>query len=317
MATALGRESPNGRDCPPGPSFPLKWAILKRITALNKSDSGEWSLAVLVPAKRLMLQASDYLSSGADGLPPLAHEVALDTEAPALAAILIAALLEGGKGSEDIAKQLIANLCQHIRGRKGNDAPSQDELKLVEALSHFLHSGKVRGKRRERIIEGAKALSDARIAMVLTGDPAEDWLAMRRLLSESGAPEYRQVAEDARYLRLLHKGAALRSRLSELWRTHGHYTGASAAVGDALLQEHFSASLRDWRGIHVMTIHKSKGKEFTEVVIFEGVHHGRIVWDGATTSESAQAKLALRVAATRAMNRATILTPRSNSCSFL
>jgi DNA helicase-2/ATP-dependent DNA helicase PcrA len=36
-----------------------------------------------------------------------------------------------------------------------------------------------------------------------------------------------------------------------------------------LLQEHFVAAQKEWRGLHVMTIHKAKGKEFDEVVIYE------------------------------------------------
>ena len=41
-----------------------------------------------------MLQVSDYLTAEQDNLPILNHDVALDTEAPALAAILIAGILE-------------------------------------------------------------------------------------------------------------------------------------------------------------------------------------------------------------------------------
>ena len=37
-----------------------------------------------------------------------------------------------------------------------------------------------------------------------------------------------------------------------------------------------------------MTIHKSKGKEFDEVIVYEGRHSGRIVHQGATEKEVAQ-----------------------------
>jgi DNA helicase-2/ATP-dependent DNA helicase PcrA len=83
------------------------------------------------------------------------------------------------------------------------------------------------------------------------------------------------------------------------------------------VQEHFSASIKEWRGVHVMTIHKSKGKEFNEVVIYEGTHNGKIVWQGADERKKAQAKLTLRVGVTRAMQRASILTPASDPCPFL
>jgi DNA helicase-2/ATP-dependent DNA helicase PcrA len=35
-----------------------------------------------------------------------------------------------------------------------------------------------------------------------------------------------------------------------------------------LLQEHFAIGAKDWKGVHVMTIHKSKGKEFDEVAAY-------------------------------------------------
>ena len=66
-----------------------------------------------------------------------------------------------------------------------------------------------------------------------------------------------------------------------------------------------------------MTIHKSKGKEFSEVIVYEGSHQGKILRGNATEREGAQALLALRVAVTRAMKRATILTPSNDRCPFL
>jgi DNA helicase II / ATP-dependent DNA helicase PcrA len=239
--------------------FPLKCTALKRVRVLTQGDSGSWSLAILVPTKRLMLQVSDYLDSSEDRLIPLRHDVLMDSEAPALAAVLIARLLEAD-GSNAVAVGLINDLCQHLSGRRGNDVPTQGDLDLIGGLGTFLQTGRVRGSKRERIVQGAHAIATARETMALSGNCGEDWLTVRRLLEESGIAEYNQVAQDARYLRLLHKGATLRARLGELWRLQGNYRGASEAINAALLQEHFVTSIRDWRGIHVMTLHKAKGK---------------------------------------------------------
>lgn len=297
--------------------YPLKTAVIKSLKRLIKDGGDGWSLAVLVPTKQLMLQVSDYLGVATDGLPVLPHDVALDTEAPSLAAVLIASLLEGGTSSGIIAQRLINNLCVHIRGRKGSKLPNQVELDLVGALDGFLASGDIKGPKKKKLITAAHALAEKRFGTELFGDPWVDWLSMRDLLDASGIDVLQQVASDAKYLRLLHKGAALRSRLSELWRSTGSYFGAESAVRDALVQEHFSASLKDWKGIHVMTIHKSKGKEFSEVVIYEGSHQGKILRGNATEREKGQALLALRVAVTRAMTKTTILTPANDRCSFL
>lgn len=297
--------------------FPLKAVVIQSIRRLIKSESKNWALAILVPTKQLMLQVSDYLSSEIDGLPPLIHEVALDAEAPALSAVLIAALLEGGVNRETIAQRLIENLCTHIRGRKGSKPLTQLDTGLVKAFEAYLKSGEITGSKRKKIIEAAYALADTRFQLDLSGDAGNDWLIIRNLLASSGIETFVQVATDAKYLRLLHKGATLRSRLSELWRSTGGYIGAENAIRDALLQEHFAASIKEWKGIHIMTIHKSKGKEFSEVVIYEGTHAGKYLRTGASERDKAQALLALRVAITRAMKHATLLTPNSDRCPFL
>ena len=75
-------------------------------------------------------------------------------------------------------------------------------------------------------------------------------------------PLHDSIAEDARYIRLLHRGTQLREGLPERWRLVGRYEGARSIVEAALLQEHFSAATRVLSGVNVMTIHKSKGKQF-------------------------------------------------------
>jgi DNA helicase II / ATP-dependent DNA helicase PcrA len=297
--------------------YSLKTSVLESLKRLLKANQSDWSLAILVPTKRLMIQTSDYLGATSDNLPSLRHDVALDTEAPSLAAVLIAALLEGAASPHAISHRLIGNLCMYIKGRKGSKLPSKTDVSIVGALDSYLVSGVIKGPKRKLIVETAQVIAQTRFDLLLSGDPSLDWLEMRNLLATSNIKEFQQVASDAKYLRLLHKGASLRSRFNELWRLKSGYQGAEAAVRDALVQEHFSASIKDWRGIHVMTIHKSKGKEFSEVIIYEDRFNGKILRENASEHETAQARLALRVGATRAMQRLTILTPKNDSCPFL
>lgn len=304
-----------------GTHLAVKTEVLQARGRLRRTGAPEWSIAVLVPTKQLMIEVSDYLSSeqsfGVHHLPAVQHDVALDTEGPALAAVLIAGLLDRAQETDNAHLALVEDLCTHIRGRRGNNAPTQAQMRVAEALAAYLDTGTIRGKNRKRIVDESTRITDAMSRITLSGDPSQDWLAIRRILSESHAPEFRQVAEDARYLRLLHRGAALRARLSELWRASGTYTGAASAVRAALLQEHFSASTRLWRGVHVMTIHKSKGKEFDEVIVYEGRHRSRLTRPDASSRRESQDRLTLRVAITRAMRRTTILTPREDPCPFL
>lgn len=297
--------------------FPVKTAVLEAIKRLKRDGPTDWSLAVLVPSKRMMLAVSDYLLLQTDGLPTVHHDVAFDAEGPSLSASLIAGLLEGADQVALIAQRLLVDLCSHMRGRAGGNTPTKATLELVSAVSAFLESGKIRGKNRKQLITDAEQIAGKRLQLKFSGDPGDDWLSARRLLSDASSDSFKLVAEDAKYLRLFHKGAALRATLGELWRRNGEYGGATAAVHSALLQEHFSVATSRWTGIHVMTIHKAKGKEFDEVIVYEGTHQGRIVRQNATDNEIGQARLSLRVAVTRAKLRTTILTPKNDACPFL
>jgi DNA helicase-2/ATP-dependent DNA helicase PcrA len=296
------------------PHFRAKAEVLTALRRL-RNDSNT-SLAVLVPSKAFMLQFSQYLSSDLDGLPAIRHDVAMDAESPSLAANIIAVLLGGGSAAAQ-ASRLVATLHTHIRGRGGNKAPAQAEMELAGAISTYMSTGIIRGKNRELVVKECQRIAAERENLRLSGNPEEDWAAMRELIATSTAPQVARVAADARFLRLLHKGSSLRTALSDMWRTQGDYVGAEAALGDALLQEHFVAAHKEWRGLHVMTIHKAKGKEFDEVVIYEGTFSGRIVAANADARRIAQSRLALRVAVTRAIRRTTIVTPQRDGCQFL
>lgn len=293
--------------------FSAKAAVFSALSRLKNIQ--DKSIAILVPSKRLMLDLSDYLSSEADNLPELHHDVAMDAEPPALAASVIATLLEGGAAA-DVASHALGALHAHIRGRRGGRPTPQVELDLAGALSGFVTTGKVRGAKRQLIVAEVQRIAAERQHLQLTGDPAEDWLRVRGLLASSSADTLKQVATDARYLRLLHRGSVLRTNLGALWRAQGGYQGAEDAVRSALLQEHFAAAQKDWRGIHLMTIHKSKGKEFDEVIIYDGTFQ-RIARKPDDQKAYAQDLLALRVGVTRAIRRTSILTPKSDPCPFL
>ncbi|HCF6845434.1 TPA: ATP-dependent helicase, partial [Pseudomonas aeruginosa] len=295
----------------------FKFAILTAIARLNRYGR-DWSLAILVPSKSFMAEVSAYLSSDADNLPRLSHEVAFDQEAAALSATAIAALLEGGANAELITERLLRNLCAHLRGRKGEKAPSKAHLELVLALEQLFGGQALRRAPHKRVLAAAQLIAVQRLELQLTGDPQVDWVAARQFLDSSTEQVFKQIGIDGRYVRLLGKGSLLRSRLSEMWRSAEGYSGAEKLVRDALIQDHFQAVTRDWKGLHLMTMHKSKGKEFTEVILYEGVMKGRFLPTEATPDRVRQARLAMRVAVTRAMKKATILTPTGrNRCPLI
>jgi DNA helicase-2/ATP-dependent DNA helicase PcrA len=265
-----------------------------------------------------MLEVSKYLSSkqamrGGKILPAINHEVSIEAAGPALAAILIAGLLEQNFSEMNILELLIRNLCEHIRGRRGDLPAIKKELEFSSALLEYIESNQIRGKNRLKCVNECIRIADECQNINLTGEPYEDWIVVRNILQNAAVEEIKRVSHDAHYIRLLGKGAQLRSSLDELWRLQGNYSGAMMAVRNSLLQEHFAASTKVWTGIQVMTMHKAKGKEFDEVIIYEGLHQGKI----ANKKNLEQSRLNLRVSVTRAVKRVTILTPQNDICEFL
>lgn len=295
----------------------LKIAILNSKSHLIKLGINDWSIAILVPTKALMIQVSSFLLSeqmiAGKKLGAVKHEVSLETNGPALSALLIAGLLEATNNPNDLFAELLKNLANYLKGKNGDKAASKSNLEVASILeTHIQNPGR---KQKKHILE-CKRIADECSKLNFSGDPGADWVTIRTLLLESSSEYLNDAGEDARYLRLLHKGALLRTSLNELWKRNYNYKGATIAVSSALLQEHFLAINRDLVGVHLMTLHKSKGKEFDLVIIYDGVYH-KILRKDYTTEDLNSAKLVLRVGVTRAREHCMILTPQNDPCRLV
>lgn len=161
----------------------------------------------------------------------------------------------------------------------------------------------------------------------LSGDPDQDWMAMRKLLASGKCVRLQQVAEEVRNVRVLERGMQLRMDLSQDWRDYGSYINALEIVRNAFVQEHFSSSSNPEQGVVIMNMHKSKGKQFDEVIIFEGwpqkvrgkivANADRIVRQNLVENINEQSAQNFRVSITRGKSKVTILTPKENCCVLL
>lgn len=298
----------------------LKECILQIRDQLYKAKGNEWSLAVLVPTNALMLEVSDTLQktiqlSNGQIVPSIGHEVAVDTAGAYLAALLIASLLENGSKKQCEEIHLLNPLIEHILGRKGvNGSTSQTDKQITLALNQYITTKMIRGKNREFLIADTKKTVDSINALQFYGNVITDWKQVLSILEKCNSEYYKRVVDDVKYLRLLRRGSQLYSALDSIWRSFGTYSGAIQAVSDALSRAHFSLSTMNWQGINVMTIHKSKGKEFDVVIVYEGRYQNKFV---SNPERKDQAILNLRVAVTRAREHAYIFSPRDDPCVLL
>ena len=330
------QRSYNGIDCclyEPYGAQPLTamvttaYAARKRLVDAGRKD---WSLAILVPTKKMTRLVSDTLRAPPAGMTAIPHVAAIELEAAILAAEIIAFLMQPDADGRHF-EQFIALMRNYFHG-KGGDTPSQADLKEAASLQKAYDEWLARqaaGKkiRRNSILVAMLAVYAQARVLALTGDPDKDWREMRRILEHGACYRLKRLAEEVRNIRLLERGTQLRQDLSQDWRDNGFYANALAITQRAFVQEHFSTNAKPERGVVVMNMHKAKGKQFCEVIVFEGwprvakgqivANSDRIVRSNARARINDQARHNLRVSVTRGKQRTTILTPKNDPCVLL
>lgn len=317
-------------------SISLK-AITKLITSvygarsrLVKQRKPDWSLAILVPTKKMTRMVSEALHEPPAKMPSVSHSASIDMEAAILAAEIIAHLMQPANDLSHLST-FVDLICNYFQGKGGNE-PTQTALKEAEryrkAYSEYLTKtalGKTIRKTSVliKVIETHNSVRNCE----LNGNPDSDWYSIRMMLASSSCPNMKEISEEVRNIRLLERGSQLRKNLASNWREHGSYTEALQIVKEAFVQEHFSRASKPESGVVVMNMHKAKGKQFDEVIIFEGwprragreivANTDRIVWNNLKENANNQARQNFRVSITRGKQRTQILTPVDDPCVLL
>lgn len=290
----------------------------------------EWSLAILVPTKRMTRLVSDNLRAPFGNVPPIAHTAAVDMEGPILAAEVIAFLLQQ-RSHTGCFDEFVNLLSSFFEGR-GGAAPTKGQLADAARLRSALQKwngclAKGKAPPRKSVLQATFAVHQAATSVVLAGRPDVDWTAIRAVLEDGACTRLAEVAQEARNIRLLERGTQLRQSLSQDWRDTGGYKNALAITRQAFVQEHFATAHKPESGVVVMNMHKAKGKQFDEVIIFEGWpkrvrgeivgNPDRIVGGNVNSGAMTQARQNFRVSVTRAKIRTTIMSPEDDICVLL
>lgn len=228
------------------------------------------------------------------------HSVAMDEVEVILAMRVLALLLEPSKDTFQtmaIGLGLIAELYK-----------AQGDMKKAVQLAKNADSareGKIKGGGKcapalQQVIESIHADP-------LAGNPGQDWLKVRRKFEESDAAELKKVAQLVVYLMAFNRGRRISDALAEVWLTRGTYFNARQIVESVVSEDQITGGNADLRGINVMTMHKSKGKEFDGIII---LHLGNIspYSPDAEAAPYQRSRRLLRVAITRAKHHALLLT---------
>lgn len=138
------------------------------------------------------------------------------------------------------------------------------------------------------------------------GDPKRDWLDARSILRNAGANPFQSIAEDAEQLVAFQRGRRISAALTELWQTQGAYRTARSALDAAIAEDQLLSGGNDLRGIHVMTIHKSKGKEFDAAILFDDPNSSPLLFTQEGSPHPRCRKL-VRVGVSRARHHVLML----------
>jgi DNA helicase-2/ATP-dependent DNA helicase PcrA len=304
--------------------------VLKARKRLIESRRKDWSLAILVPTKRMTRLVSENLREPFGNVLPISHTAAVDMEGPILAAEVIAFLLQQ-RTHDSCFDEFVDVLCSFFHGR-GGAAPTKGDLTEAARFRTALvrwNDCVAKGKAipANSVLQATSAVHQAAAAVKLTGDPDADWMALRAVLEVGGCARLAEIAREVRNVRLLERGTQLRQGLSQDWRDFGGYRNALAVTRQAFVQEHFATAHKPESGVVVMNMHKAKGKQFDEVIIFEGWpkrvkgeivgNPDRIVGGNYRDGAMTQARQNFRVSVTRAKARTTIMSPKDDVCVLL
>lgn len=298
-------------------------------TRLVASQNPDWSLAILVPTKKLTRIVSDNFRNPPSGMQAINHNAIVELEGAILGSEIIAHLLQpdevGGFGV------FVNLLCNYYQG-KGGDRPTKEAFREADGLRKAYekwHAAQNAGKNPpgKSVLRATFEVFVAVHAIELTGDPDKDWRSVRAMLENGGCKRLKEVGAEVRNIRLLERGAQLRQDLAQDWRDSGSYSNALSIVQLAFVQEHFATSSKPESGVVVMNMHKAKGKQFDEVIIFEGwprivkgniiANFDRIVRGNDPAEVNDGSRQNFRVSVTRGRQCTTILTPNVDPCVLL
>jgi len=234
------------------------------------------------------------------------HRVMIDDASVLLSSRMVSFLLEPRPAESaeliDLADAL--DLAAAVfRARGGNGNLSQAQRLAVNATQ----SRAGRAPRANGV--AAKLLGALRTLRLhnFSGEPKRDWIEARRILREAGANPLESIAKDAEQLVAFQRGQRIASSLTDLWQSQGNYRNARTALDAALAEDQLLSGGNDLHGILVMTVHKSKGKEFDAVIIFDDPNSSPLTFCPEVAPHPRCRRL-LRVGITRARHHVLILT---------
>lgn len=282
-------------------------AVLWTLSKLRRQGVESPSVAVLARSNRLVEQISGILSEphqyNGRALSPVDHSVVWDAELAAAAGAVVASIMEWPDSDAELSVTMTLEAIANYYELKNATSPSLAATTNVRKFKAAAQ--KVREGSTPRIEAGKALLAAAEQGLEFKGDPIADWRTARGLLQKISHLE--ELYRQSRLVRLFRATDAIGGGLADLWLANGNYEGATQLVSRTLEHERLIAADQEPSGCMLMSMHKSKGKEFDGVVIVEGAYSGLFFDPGREQPPFERSRRLLRVAITRARTNVTIV----------
>ena len=290
----------------------LRFALIKTWNETVKR-TGRRDLSVVVAARsRAMVRLiSDALAQSltVNGREhrPVPHDVMFDQMQITLAARVIAFVM----GSQaDPTHERLAGALERVSAVY-RSAGTKTGIQTSNRLLRWAEQCRNEEVPNTKCVRALSSAFEGLNEVGLVGSPTEDWLRVRRALEAADAAELNRTGEHARYLRLLRRGSTIEERLGELWKEHGNYVSAEAALDDAIVQDQLMDNHREAVSISVMTMHQLKAREYDAVLLVEDRH--RTFRGKDNTPPFMETRRLLQVSLTRARYFVCILAEPRNA----
>ncbi len=285
-----------------------------------RAETGEFAktLAILTSSKGNALRVSNALNGlGSHPGKRVRHKLLFD-EAEALLTSRMAAFLLEPKSAAALEVD-VATCMELLAAAKSATGGAKKPVETLLRQAASIRDGK---PLKINIAEALRATIGILRTEGLSGDPAADWLKIKRILRDSGQAELQRAASHLDFLVAFRRGERISAALAAEWLRDGAYAHARAALDTALAQEQILDGTESPRGVHVMNIHKAKGKQFDGVILVREMRRTAVgvessfVWRDDTAPYVKSRRL-IRVAATRARRRLLILDPVWPACPLM
>lgn len=285
-------------------------AVTWSFSALRELGVMDPSVAVLARTNARVVEISGMLSTthtyNKQVKKPVEHEVVWEAELTSAAAQVLATILEWPARQKREALIGTYEAIADYFEVKNSIRPSKSARTVFARFRTA--ADKVRANQQPRQQAGVTGLETAFDSGIeLVGNPTVDWIAARDIIGV--LDDLKELFTNVRFVRLFRATDEIGSRLMQRWRETGTYLGAPDLVRRALEANLLVADHRDPKGCLLMTVHKSKGKEFDAVVIVDGRFTGPFYSDREEKAPFLAGRRLLRVAITRARHKVVIVRP--------